>query len=207
MYDGSFAFLEANPRLQVEHTVTEELTGVDLVKAQLRLARGCSLAELGLAQANVEFRRGFAMELRVNLETIDASGRARPAAGTLTAFEPPSGPGIRVDTFGYAGYSTNPRFDSLVAKVICYSPSPDFADVVTRAYRALCEFRVEGVGDQHPVPAAPVAASGFSRAADRHAFRRGSSSPIWQAPAHPTSENVLRRSLRTPGAGAAKSGR
>ncbi|MBZ5610604.1 MAG: carbamoyl-phosphate synthase large subunit [Acidobacteriia bacterium] len=150
VYEGGFAFLEANPRLQVEHTITEELTGIDLVKTQLQLARGCSLAELELHQADIEFRRGFAMELRINLETMDASGRARPTAGTLTAFEPPSGPGIRVDSFGYAGYSTNPSFDSLLAKLIGYSPSPAFADAVTRAYRALCEFRVEGVATNIP---------------------------------------------------------
>ncbi len=150
VYDGGFAFLEANPRLQVEHPVTEELTGVDLVKTQLQLARGRSLAQLGLKQADIEFRRGFAMELRINLETMDAGGHAQPSAGTLTAFEPPGGPGIRVDTFGYAGYSASPRFDSLLAKLIGYSPSPDFADLAARCHRALCEFRVAGVATNIP---------------------------------------------------------
>ena len=150
VYDGNFAFLEANPRLQVEHTITEELTGVDLVKTQMQLAGGCSLAELGLRQSEVTLRRGFAMELRINLETMDASGRAVPASGTLTGFEPPSGPGIRVDTFGYAGYTTSAHFDSLLAKLIVYSPSPPFDAVITRAYRALCEFRVEGVATNIP---------------------------------------------------------
>ncbi len=65
--------------------------------------------------------------------------------GTLGAFEVPSGPGLRVDTFGYTGYTTNPRFDSLIAKLIAHSPSGDFADAVNRTYRALCEFRIEGV--------------------------------------------------------------
>jgi acetyl/propionyl-CoA carboxylase alpha subunit len=150
VYEGSFAFLEANPRLQVEHPITEELTGIDLVKTQLQLAGGSSLAELGLKQAEVQFRRGFAVELRINLETVDSTGHALPAHGTLTAFEPPSGPGIRVDTFGYAGYSTNPRFDSLLAKLIAYSPSPSFTDAVARMQRALSEFRVEGVANNIP---------------------------------------------------------
>jgi acetyl/propionyl-CoA carboxylase alpha subunit len=150
VYEDSFAFLEANPRLQVEHPITEELTGIDLVKTQLQLAGGSSLAELGLKQAEVQFRRGFAVELRINLETVDSTGHALPAHGTLTAFEPPSGPGIRVDTFGYAGYSTNPRFDSLLAKLIAYSPSPSFTDAVARMQRALSEFRVEGVANNIP---------------------------------------------------------
>jgi acetyl/propionyl-CoA carboxylase alpha subunit len=150
VYEGSFAFLEANPRLQVEHPITEELTGIDLVKTQLQLAGGSSLAELGLKQAEVQSRRGFALELRINLETVDSTGHALPAHGTLTAFEPPSGPGIRVDTFGYAGYSTNPRFDSLLAKLIAYSPSPSFTDAVARMQRALSEFRVEGVANNIP---------------------------------------------------------
>jgi acetyl/propionyl-CoA carboxylase alpha subunit len=150
VYEGSFAFLEANPRLQVEHPITEELTGIDLVKTQLQLAGGSSLAELGLKQAEVQSRRGFALELRINLETVDSTGHALPAHGTLTAFEPPSGPGIRVDTFGYAGYSTNPRFDSLLAKLISYSPSPSFTDAVVRMQRALSEFRVEGVATNIP---------------------------------------------------------
>src|SRR5690606_30702089 len=102
----TFAFIEANPRLQVEHTVTEEVTGVDLVQAQRASAGGASLAPLGLAQDSVPAPRGFAIQLRVNMETMDAEGNAKPAGGTLAVFEPPSGPGLRVDTFGYAGYRT-----------------------------------------------------------------------------------------------------
>ena len=79
------------------------------------------------------------------METMAADGTARPSGGTLSAFDPPSGPGIRVDTFGYAGYTTSPRFDSLLAKVIVHSPSPRFADVLTRAGRALREFGIDGV--------------------------------------------------------------
>ena len=144
--DGAaFAFIEANPRLQVEHTVTEEVTGIDLVKLQLQLAAGRSLAELGLQQADVPKPRGFAMQVRINMESMGADGTAKPSGGTIAAFEAPSGSGLRVDTFAYAGYTTNSKFDSLLAKLIVHSPSPDFADVVKKTYRALCEFRIEGV--------------------------------------------------------------
>ncbi|HYD71173.1 carboxyl transferase domain-containing protein [Azospirillum sp.] len=146
---NDFAFIEANPRLQVEHTVTEEVYGIDLVQTQIAIAGGRTLAELGL----LEPRRpnGFAIQLRVNMETMDADGNAAPSAGgTLGVFEAPSGPGIRVDTFGYAGYRTVSSFDSLLAKVIAHSPSPTYADAVRRAYRALCEFRVEGVATNIP---------------------------------------------------------
>jgi len=143
--DSDFAFIEANARLQVEHTVTEEVLGLDLVRIQLQLASGQSLAEIGLLQAAVPAPRGFAMQARVNMETMEADGGARPSGGTLTAFEVPSGPGLRTDTFGYAGYRTSPRYDSLLAKVVAHTPSSDFADVVAKTYRALCELRVEGV--------------------------------------------------------------
>ena len=140
-----FAFIEANPRLQVEHTVTEEVTGIDLVKTQLLIASGQSLAELGLERADIPKPRGFAIQLRINVETMNTDGTARPSGGTIRAFEAPSGRGLRVDSFAYAGYTTSPRFDSLIAKLIVHSPSPHFADVVNQAYRALCEFRIEGV--------------------------------------------------------------
>ena len=142
---ATFAFMEANPRLQVEHTVTEEVTGIDLVKTQLRIAGGATLAGLGLLQADVAPPRGYAIQLRINMETMTADGAAKPAGGIIATFEPPSGPGIRVDTFGYAGYRTSPNYDSLLAKLIAHSPSPDYADAAARAYRALCEFRLEGV--------------------------------------------------------------
>jgi acetyl/propionyl-CoA carboxylase alpha subunit/acetyl-CoA carboxylase carboxyltransferase component len=140
-----FAFIEANARLQVEHTVTEEVLGIDLVKAQLRIAAGATLAEIGLQENALLRPRGYAMQLRVNMETMQRDGTTRPTSGTLTAFEPPAGPGVRVDSFGYAGYGTSPAFDSLLAKVIAHSSSDNFTDVVQRAYRALCEFRIEGV--------------------------------------------------------------
>ena len=147
---ADYAFIEANARLQVEHTVTEEVTGVDIVKLQLQLAAGQSLAELELQQADIPEPRGFALQVRINMETMQADGTTRPAGGVLTAFEAPSGPGVRTDSFGYAGYRTSPRFDSLLAKLIGHSPSRKFSDVVTRTYRALCEFRIEGVPTNIP---------------------------------------------------------
>ncbi|MCX7366963.1 MAG: carbamoyl-phosphate synthase large subunit [Alphaproteobacteria bacterium] len=134
-----FCFIEANPRLQVEHTVTEQVWGVDLVKAQLLLAGGASLDEVGVKDRSP---RGTAIQLRINMETMAADGSARPGGGTLTAYEPPSGSGIRVDGYGYAGYRTNPNFDSLLTKVIVTADTFDGA--VTKAERALASFRLEG---------------------------------------------------------------
>jgi acetyl/propionyl-CoA carboxylase alpha subunit/acetyl-CoA carboxylase carboxyltransferase component len=143
--DTTYAFIEANPRLQVEHTVTEEVTGVDLVQLQLQLAAGRSLVELGLRQSEVPTPRGFALQVRINMETMSADGNVRPSGGTLTAFEAPSGPGIRVDSFGYVGYRTSPSFDSLLAKLIGSTTLPGFSEVAAKTYRALCEFKIEGV--------------------------------------------------------------
>jgi acetyl/propionyl-CoA carboxylase alpha subunit/acetyl-CoA carboxylase carboxyltransferase component len=142
---SEFAFIEANPRLQVEHTVTEEVLGLDLVKIQLQLSAGHTLTQLALKQAQIDAPRGFAVQARINMESMNPDGTTRPSGGTLTAFEAPSGPGIRVDSFAYTGYTTNPNFDSLLAKLIAYSPAEDFALAVQRLYRALCEFRIEGV--------------------------------------------------------------
>ena len=143
--DSEFFFIEANARLQVEHTVTEAVTGIDLVEAQLNIAAGSSLSDVGLEQSYVPAPRGFAIQARVNLETVTPDGRVLPSIGTLSAFDPPTGPGVRTDTFGYAGYTTSPSFDSLIAKVIGHSRSNDFEDAIRRTYRALSEFRIEGV--------------------------------------------------------------
>ena len=142
--DDRFVFIEANARLQVEHTVTEEVTGVDLVQTQLRVAGGECLADVGLTQESVPAARGYAIQSRVNLEQMQPDGTVRPAGGMLTVFEAPSGPGVRVDTYGYAGYATNPNFDSLLGKVIAASPSPDFGAAVKRSLRALDEFQIGG---------------------------------------------------------------
>ncbi|MCW5745201.1 MAG: carbamoyl-phosphate synthase large subunit [Alphaproteobacteria bacterium] len=140
-----FFFVEANARLQVEHTVTEEVLGLDLVRLQLALAGGRTLAALGLTQDKVPAPRGTAVQARINMETMAADGTSRPAGGTLGTYEPPSGPGIRVDGFGYAGYRTGVRFDSLLAKLIVHAGAGDLKDAAAKAYRALCEFRIAGV--------------------------------------------------------------
>ena len=145
-----FAFIEANPRLQVEHTVTEEVYGVDLVAIQLELAGGRSLADLGLLQVDVPAPRGVAIQARINMETMQADGATWPSSGTLSAFVPACGPGIRVDTFGYAGYTPSGRFDALLAKLIAYHPSGRFEYAVSRLQRALAEFRVDGVAVNIP---------------------------------------------------------
>jgi acetyl/propionyl-CoA carboxylase alpha subunit len=125
--DGRFVFLEANPRLQVEHTVTEEVTGVDLVRAQL------------LGAPVGDFRqRGCAVQLRITLG----------AAGTVTAFQPATGPGIRVDTHAFTGYRASDRFDALLAKLIVHADDLDTA--LRKARRALAEFRVDGVPTNLP---------------------------------------------------------
>lgn len=140
-----FAFIEANARLEVEHTVTEAVTGVDIVQAQIRLAEGASIAELGLDDPYIAEPRGYAIQARVCMETISGDGSVHPAAGTLAVYEVPSGPGVRTDGFGYSGYRTSLSFDSLLAKVIGHSPSASFADAVAKTTRALSEFRIEGV--------------------------------------------------------------
>jgi acetyl-CoA carboxylase carboxyltransferase component/biotin carboxyl carrier protein len=140
----SLSFIEANPRLQVEHTVTEMVTGIDLVQLQLRLAAGETLEDLSLPQSRIA-PRGHAIQARVNMERVDKKGRLLPSGGTLAIFETPSGPGVRTDTFGYAGYATSPSFDSLLAKVIVHSDSPHFPAAVRKLHRALREFRIEGV--------------------------------------------------------------
>jgi acetyl/propionyl-CoA carboxylase alpha subunit/acetyl-CoA carboxylase carboxyltransferase component len=148
--DAAYAFIEANPRLQVEHTVTEEIFGVDLVRIQLQLAAGRLLNDLDLPPASAFPHRGFALQVRINTETLSSDGTTRPSSGTVVAFGLPSGPGVRTDTCGYVGYRPSPHFDSLLAKLICHSTSSQFAGVVTRAQRALREIIVEGVATNIP---------------------------------------------------------
>jgi acetyl/propionyl-CoA carboxylase alpha subunit/acetyl-CoA carboxylase carboxyltransferase component len=159
---GRFVFIEANARLQVEHTVTEAVTGVDLVQSQIRLAAGASLSELGLDDPAVAVPRGHAIQVRVNMESVAADGTVRPTGGTLTAYEAPSGPGVRTDGFGYTGYRTNSAFDSLLAKVIVHAPGRDVGAVVARTRRALAEFRLEGVVTNIPLLHNVLAHTDFS---------------------------------------------
>ena len=140
---NAFYFIEANPRLQVEHTITEEILGCDLVGLQLAVAAGATLETLGLITpppAPV----GYAIQLRVNAETVNAEGVALPAGGVITAFDPPGGPGVRLDTAAFTGLAINPNFDSLLAKLIVRSSAPSFAAAVARAERAAAEFAIAG---------------------------------------------------------------
>ncbi len=151
----SFVFLEINPRIQVEHTVTEETTGVDLVAVQLAIAGGASYYQLGLpagiASDGSEVigepaaRRGIAIQTRVNAETFAADGSVTPSAGTLTVFSPPGGPGVRVDTYGRPGLTVGPRYDSLLAKVITHVNGQSLQAAVRKAQTALGEFGIEGI--------------------------------------------------------------
>ncbi len=134
--DGGFYFIEMNTRLQVEHPVTELITGIDLAQAQLRIAAGEGLPQTGRAEL-----RGHAIELRINAE--DPSRDFLPAPGTVTRFRPPLGPGVRVDTHVVDGYVIPPFYDSLVAKVIVWAE--DRPAALRRARRVLTEFELEGV--------------------------------------------------------------
>jgi acetyl-CoA carboxylase, biotin carboxylase subunit len=133
---GDFHFLEVNCRIQVEHPVTELVTGIDLVAEQLRIAAGEPL-RLDAVQ-----RRGHAIECRINAE--DPARDFAPAPGTLAEFVPPGGPFVRVDTAAYQGGRVSPAYDSLVAKLIVWAP--DRAGAIARMARALAEFRIGGPG-------------------------------------------------------------
>ncbi|OSC22181.1 carbamoyl-phosphate-synthetase [Mycobacterium vulneris] len=150
-----FVFLEVNPRIQVEHTVTEETTGLDLVAVQLAIAGGASFYQLGLASGIASdgmevigepaAHRGIAIQVRVNAETFGPDFSVVPSAGTLTAFSPPSGPGVRVDTYGRAGLVISPQYDSLLAKLIVDVHGSSWPAAVRKARTALAEFGIEGV--------------------------------------------------------------
>jgi acetyl-CoA carboxylase carboxyltransferase component/biotin carboxylase len=141
---ADFVFIEANPRLQVEHTVTEEITGVDIVRTQFDIAGGRTLKLLDLAALRGNAPRGMAMQVRVNAETMSADGLVRASAGVLDAFDPPAGPGVRVDTAAHSGFRVNPRFDSLLAKVIVHVQRGGLVEVTAKGRRALSELRIEG---------------------------------------------------------------
>jgi acetyl/propionyl-CoA carboxylase alpha subunit/acetyl-CoA carboxylase carboxyltransferase component len=136
-----FWFLEVNPRLQVEHTVTEAVTGLDLVQLQFHLAAGGSLAGLNLPVPVPA--EGVALQLRINAERLDENGKVWPATGTIKVFEPPTGPGIRVDHALAAGYTPSIAFDSLLAKLIVHAPAREV--LFERAAAALAAFRIEGL--------------------------------------------------------------
>jgi acetyl-CoA carboxylase, biotin carboxylase subunit len=141
--DGSFAFIEVNTRLQVEHPVTELVIGIDIVREQVRIATGEPLAHGGRAGP----RSGHAIELRINAE--DPARDFAPAPGLITRFRPPLGPGVRVDTFVEEGTTISPFYDSLIAKLIVVDGSRRLA--IERARRALREFEIDGVATTRDV--------------------------------------------------------
>lgn len=136
--DGSFYFMEMNTRVQVEHPVTEEITGTDIIKEQLRIASGEPISCAGRAPFHPA---GHAIELRINAE--DPEFGFRPCPGTVTRFEPPAGPGVRVESYVRSGSRISPHYDSLVAKLIVRGQ--DREEALARARRALDEFVIEGI--------------------------------------------------------------
>lgn len=141
--DENFYFIEMNTRIQVEHPVTEMLTGVDLVKEQLRVAAG---EPLSLGQEEVPFE-GWAMEFRINAEDPDQD--FMPSPGEVSFLDVPGGPGVRVDSAIYQGYEIPPFYDSLVGKLIVWALTRD--EAITRARRALREYRLEGIKTTIPL--------------------------------------------------------
>jgi acetyl-CoA carboxylase biotin carboxylase subunit len=141
--DGKFYFMEMNARVQVEHPVTEMVTGIDIVKEQIRASAG---ERLPFSQRDVRFS-GSAIECRINAE--DSTDGFRPSPGRITAFYPPGGPGVRIDSHCYAGYEVSPYYDSLIGKLIVHRRNRQEAIVSMR--RALDEFIVEGVKTNIPL--------------------------------------------------------
>lgn len=156
------AFIETNPRLQVEHTITEEVTGVDLVAAQLRIAAGACLADLGLTQDAVPAPAGYAVQCRLNAERMAADGETYAATGILTTFRPPGGPGVRVDTHAEVGLAVDGSFDSLLAKIVTHTRRGGFAAAAAQADRALAELEVAGVATNLAVLRTVLAHPGFT---------------------------------------------
>ncbi len=142
---GHHVFIECNPRIQVEHTVTEEITDVDLVGSQLRIAAGETLADLGLSQDTLVIR-GAAMQCRITTE--DPANGFRPDTGRITAYRSPGGAGVRLDGGTHVGAEVSAHFDSMLVKLTCRGR--DFSTAVSRARRALAEFRIRGVSTNIP---------------------------------------------------------
>lgn len=147
---GNHVFIEMNPRIQVEHTVTEQVTDRDLVIAQLRIASGMTLPELHLTQDEIQLN-GAALQCRVTTE--DPANGFRPDTGTISAYRSPGGPGVRLDGgTTHTGAEVSAHFDSMLVKLTCYGH--DFPNAVRRARRAIAEFRIRGVSSNLPFLAA-----------------------------------------------------
>jgi acetyl-CoA carboxylase, biotin carboxylase subunit len=135
--DGSFYFMEMNTRIQVEHPVTEYVTGVDLIKEMICVAEG---QPLSFTQEDIQIN-GWSIECRVNAE--DPSRNFMPSAGHIQFYLPPGGPGVRVDSAAYQGYNIPPYYDSMIAKLIVWGPTRE--EAIARMKRALSEFAIEGI--------------------------------------------------------------
>jgi acetyl-CoA carboxylase biotin carboxylase subunit len=140
--DGEFYFIEMNTRIQVEHPVTEMVTGIDLVQEQIRVAAG---EKLHLRQRDIVLK-GHAIECRINAED---PYKFTPSPGRITAWHPPGGPGVRVDSHVYAGYFVPPNYDSMIGKVICYGDTREQA--LARMRIAMSEMVVEGIQTNIPL--------------------------------------------------------
>ena len=140
--DGEFHFIEMNTRLQVEHPVTELITGIDIVKTQLRIAAG---EELPFSQGDIRIH-GHAIECRINAEHPTTF---RPSPGTISLFHPPGGPGIRLDSHIYSGYEVPPYYDSMIGKLIAHGETREFA--IARVATALEEIVIEGIDTNIPL--------------------------------------------------------
>ena len=151
--EGNAYFIEINCRIQVEHPVTEMLTGIDLVATQIRIAAG---EPLGLTQADIP-QRGHAIEFRINAE--DAQHDFRPGAGTIERYNAPGGPGVRFDSHAYAGYEVPPYYDSLLGKLVVWGPTREAA--IARGRAALGELVIEGVVTNTPIHRALLASEPF----------------------------------------------
>lgn len=136
-HNRKFYFMEMNTRIQVEHPVTEMVTGVDLIKEQIKVASG---ERLGMTQQDVTYS-GWAMECRINAE--NPAKNFMPSAGKISMYLPPGGLGVRVDSAAYPGYTIPPYYDSMIAKVITYGDTRE--ETIARMKRALSEFVIEGV--------------------------------------------------------------
>jgi acetyl-CoA carboxylase biotin carboxylase subunit len=160
--DGNHYFMEMNTRLQVEHPVTEMITGVDIVQAQIKIAAN---RPLEFSQSDITID-GHAIEFRINAEDPDQN--FRPDPGTIAVFEPPSGDGVRVDTHVTSGYVIPPFYDSMIAKLIVHGADRD--DAIRRSEQALEAFRIEGVKTTIPI---------HRRILTEPAFRTGAYDTLW----------------------------
>ncbi len=142
---GAFYFMEVNPRIQVEHTITEAVYGLDLVEIQLAIAAGKTLNDIGLSPDTIATPLGTAVQARVNLEKANEKGDWVPAGGTISRYQAPSGIGVRVDDCGFNGFTSSPYYDSLLAKVIVHSKRGGLAAALSKTTRKLEEFQVDGI--------------------------------------------------------------